>query len=447
MTDTATAAVPADAEKTAPTPSSSLERRIDITLNLADIEPDIEFRLKQLSRNVKMPGFRPGKVPMKMVAQQFGNQARFEAVSAAVENVVATKLEEQKLRVVGQPEIQPAPNAGEGKLGFTAVFEIYPEIALADLSGRTIEKPTLTVTDAELERTLESLRKQRVTYSEVDRPAQKEDRVTIDFVGRKDGVEFDGGKADDFAMTVGGGTMLPDFEAAIEGVKAGDKKTFDVKFPNDYQAPTLAGATAQFEITVKKVEAPQLPALDAEFAKAMGVADGNVDTMRAEVKANLEREVKKRLFARVKQQVMDMLLELHSFDVPKALIDREAKQLAENAKRDMAARGMPVKDLPVEPAWFADKAVNRVRLGLLLAEIVNTKALRATPEQVRAVIDDFAASFEDPKEVVRWYYSQPERMAEADALAIENNVVDWVLGNVSVIEKPISFDELMGNKA
>lgn len=447
MTDTATTVVPADAEKAAPTPRSSLERRIDITLNLADIEPDIEFRLKQFSRNVKMPGFRPGKVPMKMVAQQFGNQARFEAVSAAVENVVAIKLEEQKLRVVGQPDIQPAPDAGEGKLGFTAVFEIYPEIALAVLSGRTIERPILTVTDAELERTLESLRKQRVTYSEVERPAQKDDRVTIDFVGRKAGVEFDGGKADDFAMTVGGGTMLPDFEAAIEGVKAGDKKTFDVKFPDDYQAKELAGATAQFDITVKKVEAPQLPALDAEFARAMGVADGNVDTMRAEVKANLEREVKKRLSARVKQQVMDLLLELHAFDVPKALIDREARQLAENAKRDMEARGMPVKDLPVEPAWFADKAVSRVRLGLLLAEIVNTKELRATPEQVRAVIDDFAASFEDPKEVVRWYYSQPERMAEADALAIENNVVDWVLGNVSVTEKPISFDELMGNKA
>jgi len=436
-----------NAENVADAPKSALERRIDITLNLADIEPDIEFRLKQLAHKVKLPGFRPGKAPVKMVAQQFGNQARFEAVSAAVENVVATKLEEQKLRVVGQPDIRPAPSAGEGKLGFTAVFEIYPEIILADLSGRSIEKPTLTVTDAELEQTLESLRKQRVTYSEVERPAQKDDRVTIDFVGRKDGVEFDGGKADDFAMIVGGGTMLPDFEAAIEGVKAGDKKTFDVKFPDDYQAKELAGATAQFDITVKKVEAPQLPALDAEFAKAMGVADGNVDTMRAEVKANLEREVKKRLSARVKQQVMDLLLETHPFDVPQALVDRESRQLADNAKRDMEARGMPVKDLPVDPAWFADKAVSRVRLGLLLAEIVNVKNLRATPEQVRAVIDDFAASFEDPKEVVRWYYSQPERMAEADALAIENNVVDWVLGNVSVTEKPISFDELMGNKA
>jgi trigger factor len=448
MTDTATATAAAmNAENVADAPKSALERRIDITLNLADIEPDIEFRLKQLAHKVKLPGFRPGKAPVKMVAQQFGNQARFEAVSAAVENVVATKLEEQKLRVVGQPDIRPAPSAGEGKLGFTAVFEIYPEIILADLSGRSIEKPTLTVTDAELEQTLESLRKQRVTYSEVERPAQKDDRVTIDFVGRKDGVEFDGGKADDFAMIVGGGTMLPDFEAAIEGVKAGDKKTFDVKFPDDYQAKELAGATAQFDITVKKVEAPQLPALDAEFAKAMGVADGNVDTMRAEVKANLEREVKKRLSARVKQQVMDLLLETHPFDVPQALVDRESRQLADNAKRDMEARGMPVKDLPVDPAWFADKAVSRVRLGLLLAEIVNVKNLRATPEQVRAVIDDFAASFEDPKEVVRWYYSQPERMAEADALAIENNVVDWVLGNVSVTEKPISFDELMGNKA
>lgn len=440
MTDMATAEAPAEAK-------SALERRIQFTVTLADIEPDIEFRLKKISRTVKMPGFRPGKVPMKMVEQQYGGQARYEAIGAAVETVLGLKLEEQKLRVAGQPNIEPVPDAGEGKLGFSAVFEVYPQITLADISGQRIEKPTFTVTDAEVGQTIETLRKQRVNYVETDRAAQKDDRVVIDFIGRKDGVEFAGGKADDYAMVVGAGTMLPDFEAAIEGVKAGDKKTFEVKFPDDYQAKELAGSTAQFDILVKKVEAPELPALDAEFAKTMGVADGNVDTMRAEVKANLEREVKKRLQAKVKQQVMDMLLEVNTFEVPKALVASESQQMAEAAQRDMESRGMSVKGLAMDPAWFADKAVRRVRLGLLLADMVNVKGLRATPEQVRAVIDEFAASFEDPQEVVRWYYSQPQRMAEAEALAIENNVVEWVLGNVTVTEKPMPFDELMGNKA
>ncbi len=440
MTDMATAEAPAEAK-------SALERRIQFTVTLADIEPDIEFRLKKISRTVKMPGFRPGKVPMKIVEQQYGGQARYEAIGAAVETVLGMKLEEQKLRVAGQPNIEPVPDAGEGKLGFSAVFEVYPQITLADISGQRIEKPTFTVTDAEVEQTIETLRKQRVNYVETDRAAQKDDRVVIDFIGRKDGVEFAGGKADDYAMVVGAGTMLPDFEAAVEGVKAGDKKTFEVKFPDDYQAKELAGSTAQFDILVKKVEAPQLPALDAEFAKTMGVADGNVDTMRAEVRANLEREVKKRLQAKVKQQVMDMLLEVNTFEVPKALVASESQQMAEAAQRDMESRGMSVKGLSMDPAWFADKAVRRVRLGLLLADMVNVKGLRATPEQVRAVIDEFAASFEDPQEVVRWYYSQPQRMAEAEALAIENNVVEWVLGNVTVTEKPMPFDELMGNKA
>ncbi len=440
MTDMATAEAPAEAK-------SALERRIQFTVTLAEIEPDIEFRLKKISRTVKMPGFRPGKVPMKIVEQQYGGQARYEAIGAAVETVLGLKLEEQKLRVAGQPNIEPVPDAGEGKLGFSAVFEVYPQITLAEISGQRIEKPTFTVTDAEVGQTIETLRKQRVNYAETDRAAQKDDRVVIDFIGRKDGVEFAGGKADDYAMVVGAGTMLPDFEAAVEGVKAGDKKTFEVKFPDDYQAKELAGGTAQFDILVKKVEAPELPALDAEFAKAMGVADGNVDTMRAEVKANLEREVKKRLQAKVKQQVMDMLLEVNTFEVPKALVASESQQMAEAAQRDMESRGMSVKGLAMDPAWFADKAVRRVRLGLLLADMVNVKGLRATPEQVRAVIDEFAASFEDPQEVVRWYYSQPQRMAEAEALAIENNVVEWVLGNVTVTEKPMPFDELMGNKA
>ncbi len=426
---------------------SPLERRIDISVSLAEIEGEIGARLKNIARTLKMPGFRPGKVPMSLVAKNYGSQARSEAIGRAVESILEAKLKEQNLRMAGYPHIQSTPDAGEGRLGFTATFEVYPEITLGNVSGQSIERPVLAVTDAEVDQTLDVLRKQRVRYSETDRPAQKDDRVVIDFVGRKEGVEFAGGRADDHAMIVGAGAMLPDFEQAIEGVTSGDKKTFDVKFPDDYQAKDLAGSTVQFDILVKKVEAPHLPELDAEFAKALGSADGNVETMRAEVRANLEREVKKRLEAKVKQQVMDALLAVNPLDVPKALVEAESKQMADAALRDMESRGMAVKGFPIEPAWFADKAIRRVKLGLLLSEVVKTNDLYAKPEHVRAVIDEFAASFEDPQEVVRWYYSQPQRLAEAEALAVESNVVQWVLGQVKVSDKSVAFDELMGNAA
>jgi trigger factor len=440
MTETATTAAATEAV-------STLERRIDMTVVLADIEKDVDQRLKQMSRTVKMAGFRPGKVPMKMVAQQYGSQARSEAIGAAVEKTYGEKVREQNLRVAGYPRIEPKADAAEGQLGFTAIFEVYPEISLGDVSGEAIEKPTLTVTEAEVDKTLDVLRKQRTTYSAAERASESGDRLVIDFIGRKNGEEFQGGKSDNYTVMVGGGMMLPDFEAQLVGVKAGDQKTFDVAFPADYQAAELAGNTVQFEMTVKSVEAPQLPELDAEFAKALGVADGDTTKMRAEVRSNLEREVKKRLLAKVKEQVMDALLKVNPIEVPRALVMMEAEQMAEAAKRDMEQRGMMMKNMPVDPTWFTDQASRRVKLGLLLAELVKARDLHVKPEQVRAIVDEFAETFEDPKEVVRWYYSQPQRLAEAEALALENNVVSWVLATAKVTEAPVAFDALMGNAA
>jgi trigger factor len=429
------------------TAGSSLERRIDMTVNLAEIEKDVDQRLKHMSRTVKMPGFRPGKVPLKMVAQQHGSQARSEAIGAAVEKAYGEQVREQNFHVAGYPRIEPKADAGPGLLGFTAIFEVYPEITPAEISGETIVKPILTVTDAEVDKTLEVLRKQRTTYVAIERAAEKDDRLEIDFIGRKNGEEFTGGKATDYAVIVGGGMMLPDFEAQLVGVKAGENKVFHVTFPADYQAAELAGSTVQFEMSVKKVEAPVVPVIDADFAKQLGVADGDVDKMRGEVRANLEREVKKRLLAKVKDQVMEALLKVNPLDVPKALVDMESQQMADTARRDMESRGMAMKNVPVQPSWFGEQATRRVKLGLLLAELVKVKELQVKPEQVRAVVDEFAETFEDPKEVVRWYYSQPQRLAEAEALALENNVVNWALANALVTETPIAFDELMGNKA
>lgn len=430
-----------------PAAVNSLERRIDMTVANAEIDREVEQQLKRLAKNAKVPGFRPGKVPMKMVSQMYGHEARSEAVGAAIGKAFDQAVRAQSLRVAGQPRIEPKTAANDTEMAFTAIFEVFPEFKVADISECAIERPTLTVSDAEVDQTIEVLRKQRTTYVAAERAAAQGDRLVIDFTGRKNGENFEGGTATDYPVFVGGGMMLPDFEAALEGVVAGQEKTFDVAFPEDYHAKDLAGSTVQFTVTVKSVEAPQLPAVDADFARALGVADGDLDKMRTEVRSNLEREVAKRLHARVKHQAMDALLEANPVDVPTAMVEVEAQQMAENARRDLEGRGAQMKNIPVEASWFTEQAIKRVRLGLIVAELVKDKDLHVKPDQVRAVVDNFAATFEDPQEVVRWYYSQPQRLAEAEALAMENNVVEWVLANAKVTDKNVAFDELMSNAA
>jgi trigger factor len=426
---------------------SALERRIDMSVPMADIDREVDSRLKRMARTVKMPGFRPGKVPMKIVAQTYGYQVRSEAIGAAVEKVFGEKVREQNLRIAGSPRIEPKEAAGDGALEFTAVFEVYPEVTLGELSAQTVERPVLTVGDAEVDKTIDVLRKQRTTFDEADREAREGDRVVIDFTGRKDGEVFEGGQAEDFPFVVGAGAMLKDFEAAVQGLRAGESKTFDMTFPEDYHAANLAGQAVQFEITVKRVEAPALPEIDGDFARALGVADGDVGKLRDEVRSNLEREVKRRIQGKVKEQVMNALLAVNPIEVPKALIGAESQQLAENAKRDLEMRGMNAKDIPVDPSWFTEQAERRVKLGLLMAELVKVNDLFAKPEQVRTLIDEMAQSYEDPSELVRWYYAQPERLSQAEAVVVEDNVVAWVMSQVQVTDSEISFDELMGNAA
>lgn len=426
---------------------SALERRIDIAVSLADIEKEVDDRLKRIARTVKMAGFRPGKVPMKIVAQTHGGQARGEAVGAAVEKAFGDKVRAENLRVAGYPQIQPKEAATEGSLEFTAVFEVYPEVVVGDLAGQKIERPVLSVGEAEVDQTIDVLRKQRTTFTAVDRAAAEGDRVVIDFTGRKDGEVFDGGQAQDFPFVIGAGSMLKEFEGAVAGLKAGDSKTFDMTFPEDYHAQHLAGQAVQFEVTLKAVEEAVLPTVDGDFAKALGVADGDVSKLREEVKANLEREVKRRIQSRVKEQVMEALLAATPIEVPKALVQAESEQLANSARRDLEMRGLKTKDIPVEPAWFADQAVRRVKLGLIMAELVKANELHAKPEQVRALVEEMAQSYEDPSELMRWYYSEPERLAQAEAVVIEDNVVAWVSTKADTTDKDVAFDELMGNNA
>ncbi|PKO36107.1 MAG: trigger factor [Betaproteobacteria bacterium HGW-Betaproteobacteria-6] len=426
--------------------ANELERRVDLSIAIADVEKVMEQRLKRMGKNMKVPGFRPGKVPFNIVKQQYGDQARHEVLSEELDRVFGETVTEQKLRVAGYPRIEPKTTESTTHIEFSAIFEIYPEFTPGDLSTAEIERPTLEVSAAEVDKTLDILRKQRVSYEDADRAAAKEDRVVIDFLGKKDGVPFQGGEAKDYPFVLGQGQMLPDFETAVEGTKAGETKTFDLTFPGDYHAKDLAGQTVQFDITVKQVQAPVLPELNSEFASSMGIADGDVTKMRAEIEANLKREVKRRIEGKLKDQVMEALIKANPISIPTSLVDMEIQRLMQAARQDLEQRGMKVKDMPIQPEWFADQAKRRVTLGLILAEVVKTEKLQATPEQVRAMVEENAQSYEHPEEVIRWYYAQPQRLQEVEGVAIENNVVAWVLGKAKVTDKAAVFDELMGQK-
>lgn len=426
---------------------SGLERRFNLSIPADQIEKEVNTRLQRLSRTVRMPGFRPGKVPMKMVASTYGPQVQSEVLSDAIQKSFSDTVNEQKLNVAGYPRIEPAQAAADAandkKFEFTATFEIYPEVKLGDLATLSIEKPAATVDEAQIDNTIDILRKQRVEYSEVQRASQKDDRVTLDFVGKIDGVPFQGGSANDFNFVLGGGQMLPEFDTAATGMKPGEEKTFDLKFPDDYQGKEVAGKTAQFTITVKKVEEGKLPELNADFAMSLGIMDGDISKMRADVKANLEREVKKRLQTRIKNAVMEALYTSTQVEVPKALVEMDIERLTEQAKADLAQRGIK-QDMPLPPDLFTEQAKRRVTLGLILNEMVKSNHLEAKAEQVRAIVDEFAQSYEDPTEVVRWYYGDKQRLADVEALALEDNVVNYVLSKAKVTEKPVPFDELMG---
>ncbi|OFZ97732.1 MAG: trigger factor [Betaproteobacteria bacterium RIFCSPLOWO2_02_FULL_62_17] len=425
---------------------SQLERRLTMAVPAQEIDKEIEERLKKLSRTVRMHGFRPGKVPLKIVAQQYGPQVRSEVIGDAVQKAFDRAVEENKLRVAGNPRIEPNVVEDTSQLSFAATFEVYPELKLGDISGVRLEKPVLAVNDADVVRTLEVLRKQRVAYVPAERAAQAQDRVTVDFTGRIDGAEFAGGKGSDVQVVLGEGRMLEGFESNITGMVAGQSKTFEVKFPENYGNKDLAGKTASFEVKASKVEAPVLPALDAEFAKALGVADGDTEKMRIEVRANVEREVKKRIEADIKQKAMQALLDSTQLELPKSLVAMEMQRLVQSTRSDLEARGVKLDQLPINPELFEAQAKRRVGLGLIIGELVSAKQLAPKDEQIRTLVEDYAQTYEQPGEMVRWLYSERQRLAEFEGLAIESNVVAWVLQNAKVEEKAVSFDEFM-NKA
>lgn len=427
---------------------AGLERRIELSVALPDVEKKVQSELKRVARTAKAPGFRPGKVPMAMLEKSHAPSIRYDVINESVGKALDEQLALTGLRVAGSPKLEAkTEGVPDDTLAFFATFEVYPEVALPDLKTLTVKRAVCPVTDAEVQRTLDVLREQRAEYEVVaDRVAEKGDRVILDFVGTLEGTPFEGGSATDFSFDLGKGRMLPEFEAAASGMKAGEQKVFSLTFPEDYNSKDVAGKTAEFTITIKSVAKPNLPEVNTEFAKALGQAEGDVEKLLADVRNNIEREVNARVLAKTKASVMDSLVAVASFDIPKALLENETQSRIQVAREELKQRGMPNADtFPIPPEAFTEEATRRVKLGLMIGELIKSAGIQAKPEQVRARIETFAQGYEQPAQVVSYYLSDRQRRAEIEAIVLEDNVVEHVLSQAQVSEDTVNFDQIMGN--
>ncbi|MDO8207902.1 MAG: trigger factor [Gallionella sp.] len=425
---------------------SALERRLNATIPQQALRGQVANRLKHIGRTAKIAGFRPGKIPAKILEQHYGMEARQEALGQALQQSFAETVQAQDLRVAGDPEFVVKTNDWNAdEIEYSATFEVYPEVVLGDVAAELVERSTYELSQSDIDNTIATLRKQRASYAAVDRAAASDDKVVIDFVGMLDGAVFQGGEAKDYPVELGSGRMLPEFEAAIAGMKVGEAKSFDMSFPEDYHGKDVAGKQVTFTITLNSVEGPVLPEVNAEFAKSVGISDGDVAKLEDEIRSNLLREVVRRLKGRNKDAAMDALLKVAQFDLPKSLVQWESQRLMEQTVQDMEKRGMAMKGMQLPAELFKERAEKRVKLGLILADLVEKFELKAQPERVRVLVEDYAQSFEHPEEVVRWYYADPARFQEIENLVLEENVVDWVLGRAKVSDKALAFAELMGS--
>lgn len=413
-----------------------------VALPPEQLESEFDARLKKLSRQVKVPGFRPGKVPLKVVEAQYGRALLEEAQAELIQRSFYEAASAQGLQPAAGPTIAPKPAVRGKALEYTAEFEVYPEIARRDLSGISIEKPVCTIAASDVERTLEVMQRQRVTWSDVAAPAQSGDRVMIDFTGRLDGQIFEGGEAQDFALVLGSNQLIPGFEDGLLGAEAGTTRTLPIRFPEHYQAAQLAGKDAEFEVRVKQVQKPVLPEIDSEFARALGVADGDVARLRQEIAAGLEKEAAKRIRGVVKERVFKAILDANTGEVPSTLVEQEAHQLMEAARETLARQGIARDRLPHDPAAFRERARSRVALGIILTAVIKDRKLRVQPAAVRERVEELAAAYEQPEEFVQWHYAQPGRLRDIESAVLEDQVVAELLGTADVREQPTAFTDL-----
>lgn len=415
-----------------------LARRMTVELSADDVEQQVDQRLRDVARQARLPGFRPGKVPMRVLRQRFGDSVRGEVLGEMVQSSFVEAVSQEALKPAGQPEIEPDIDIDQRRYAYIASFEVLPQIELNDLSGKRIERPTAEVTDADVDSMIERLRTQRRTWEGVERPAQQGDRVTISFKGTIEGEPFDGGSAEDRQLELGSGGFIPGFESQLEGAAAGEERVVEVSFPDEYHNADLAGKPARFDVRVEAVEEPKLPDIDADFVAAFGIADGDEERFRADVRSNMERELRQRIDARVKEQIMDALIEVNPVELPEALLREEIASL--KGQTLQAAGGGGSLDLPDE--LFAEPAQRRVKLGLVIAEVVKSQGLSASPERVRALVEEAAASYERPQDVIDYYYADPQRLSSMEALAMEELVVARMLESAEVEEVATTFEAL-----
>jgi len=424
--------------------TGTLERRMTVTVPEDKIASEVEQRLKSMAPRVRIDGFRPGKVPFSVIKGKYAGQVRSEVIGDVMQTSFYEAVQQENLKPAGNPTIEPKlMEPGQG-LQFDAVFEVMPEVKLASMAKVKIEKPVVEVSDADIDETIENIRKQRTEFAEVDRAAESGDRVHVDFKGFIDGEAFEGGEAKDFPLDLGAGRMIKGFEEGILGAKPGEERSLDLSFPEDYHAEQLAGKDCKFEIKVNKVMGPKLPDVDEEFAKAMGVEAG-VEAMRAEIKQNMEREIAQNIENRIKTQVMDALLDKNDVSTPKAMFDQESRNLAQQMLANLQGQGMDPSQLNLSGDMYKDQAERRVKLGLLLSEIVQQQGIEATDAEVRSYVEELASGYQQPQEVVDWYYGDKNRLAEVESLVLERKIVEWVLDQADLKDKSMSVSELMGS--
>ncbi len=420
--------------------TGSLERKLTVQVPAERVEDEVTNRLRNLARRVRMDGFRPGKVPFKVVQKRYDGQVRGEVLSDLVQQTLTEALRQENLQPAGGPRIEPKQMEPGQALEYSAVFEVYPQIELASLENAEVEKPAAQVTDADVDKMLEKLRTQRATWDAVDRDAREGDQVMVNFEGTIDGEAFSGGKGEQVPIVLGAGSMIEGFEAQLVGAKSGDHRTVEVRFPDDYRAQEVAGKDAKFEVDVVTVSEPVLPELDDDFARAFGVAEGGADALRTEVRGNMERELAQKLRSKTKEQVLERLREANDIEIPKALVDEEITRLMAQAtgKRPEELKGL---NLPREV--FEDRARQRVALGLLIGEVIKTNEVQLDAERVRETLDRVASSYEDPEEVKQAYRKNPSLRNDLEAHVMEDQVVDLLLGQMKIKEKQLAFDEVM----
>ncbi|MFP4181121.1 MAG: trigger factor [Thiohalospira sp.] len=418
-----------------------LERRLTVTVPDDRVTSQVDQRLEQMRKNARIDGFRPGKVPLSVMRKRYGPQVREEVVGEVIQSSLIEALGQQELNPAGTPQVEAPQIGDDGRLTFTARFEVYPEVTVPDAASLEVERPQVTIEEGDVDRTLDMIREQRKEWVEKEGPAEEGDRVTLDFKGYVDGEAFEGGEANDFAVEIGSANMIEGFEDGLRGASAGEHPELEVTFPEDYPVEDLAGKTARFETTVKKVEAAQLPEVTEEFATSLGM--DSVQALRDEVRANMERELNQRLRERVKDQVMEQLWQNHQLDLPQGLVDQEADNLVEQMRQQMQSQGAAAQDVNLDRSMFDEQARRRVALGLILSKVVEEEGLQADRDEVRAKVEEIAAPYEQPQQVIDYYYGDRQRLAEIESLVLEGKVVEWFAERAQVTEKPLSFQELM----